>query len=815
MKRILLLLLSLVSFSSLAQQDVFSRDNSGTGDWSSTNNPWFYGGDQQNPDNNGTVRNFVKIGHNNNTTMLTNGRYFMLNSLDFQGGASSPRTINNSNGGLSISGGIYNASSGTHTFNTPIGIDGSLVRLHANASGGLSFINTIFVNSNTVEFGNLGSGTISVSGVIQGGGQVAKVGNNILTFSGQNTYTGTTTVTAGTLQLNRIGGSTLPAMNNVIVGTGATLRISQNQTLNNITLNGGTLTVDSGVELIVKELISTGTSTITGTGVVKLTDFLTVSSGTFTTNDNLILRSTSDGTARVTQVGGSISGLVTVERYLTGRRAFRFLTPSVTTTTSIFTNWQNAGLNTAGIGTHITGSTTGANGFDATTTGNPSMFTYNAQATGTTTGFTAVANTNVTTLTAGAGYRILVRGDRNVDLTAASANNMNVPTTLSSRGTLTVGTVTFDSSGASPAPVNNQAGNTQTNGFTLIGNPYASPVDWHAVTKTGVAANAYYTWDPTLGTSTQRGRYVVYSQDSGTANLLDDNSVLPLNSRQYLQTGQAVFIKNANLATPATLVFNEANKASVNQYVFRNSEAALTSTNSSLYLSVYEPNELALGGNAIDGAAALFGVDYTTALDNNDVEKLVATGENLAFVRSSKNLAIETVAPVQSNDVLFVKTIAFQANKNYTFKVNTQNFDASVTAKMVDMYLNIETPLDVTQPSFVTFSTTADANSYGSDRFKIVFNSTALENDGFATNAISVYPNPIVNNQFNIALPSSVTGTVNVSITNMLGQEVYKSTSDAAQTMLVRPNQPLQEGVYVVSVNNNGKVMQTKVIVKN
>ena len=815
MKRILLLLLSLVSFSSLAQQDVFSRDNSGTGDWSSTNNPWFYGGDQQNPDNNGTVRNFVKIGHNNNTTMLTNGRYFILNSLDFQGGASSPRTINNSNGGLSISGGIYNASSGTHTFNTPIGIDGSLVRLHANASGGLSFINTIFVNSNTVEFGNLGSGTISVSGVIQGGGQVAKVGNNILTFSGQNTYTGTTTVTAGTLQLNRIGGSTLPAMNNVIVGTGATLRISQNQTLNNITLNGGTLTVDSGVELIVKELISTGTSTITGTGVVKLTDFLTVSSGTFTTNDNLILRSTSDGTARVTQVGGSISGLVTVERYLTGRRAFRFLTPSVTTTTSIFTNWQNAGANTAGIGTHITGSTTGANGFDATTTGNPSMFTYNAQATGTTTGFTAVANTNVTTLTAGAGYRILVRGDRNVDLTAASANNMNVPTTLSSRGTLTVGTVTFDSSGASPAPVNNQAGNTQTNGYTLIGNPYASPVDWHAVTKTGVAANAYYTWDPTLGTSTQRGRYVVYSQDSGTANLLDDNSVLPLNSRQYLQTGQAVFIKNANLATPATLVFNEANKASTSQYVFRNSESSLTTTNSSLYLSVYEPNELALGGNAIDGAAALFGADYTTALDNNDVEKLVATGENLAFVRSSKNLAIETVAPVQANDVLFVKTIDFQANKNYTFKVNTQNFDASVTAKMVDMYLNTETPLDVTQPSFVTFSTTADANSYGSDRFKIVFNSTALENDGFATNAISVYPNPIVNNQFNIALPSSVTGTVNVSITNMLGQEVYKSTSDAAQTMLVRPNQPLQEGVYVVSVNNNGKVMQTKVIVKN
>lgn len=563
------------------------------------------------------------------------------------------------------------------------------------------------------------------------------------------------------------------------------------------------------------------TLTVSGTGslTVNPTTTLTIAGSAAFNGRPITFKSDATGTGSfgIVTTPANVTGAtnVTVERYLTGRRAFRFLTPSVTTTTSIFTNWQNAGANTAGIGTHITGSTIGANGFDATTTGNPSMFTYNAQATGTTTGFTAVPNTDVTTLTAGAGYRILVRGDRNVDLTAASNINMNVPTTLSSRGILTVGTVTFDSSGASPAPVNNQAGNTQTNGFTLIGNPYASPVDWHAVTKTGVAANAYYTWDPTLGTSTQRGRYVVYSQDSGTANLFDDNSGLPLNSRQYLQTGQAVFIKNANLATPATLVFNEANKASVNQYVFRNSESALTSTNSSLYLSVYEPNELALGGNAIDGAAALFGADYTTALDNNDVEKLVATGENLAFVRSSKNLAIETVAPVQPNDVLFVKTIAFQANKNYTFKLNTQNFDASATAKMVDMYLNTETPLDVTQPSFVTFSTTADANSYGSERFKIVFNSTALENDDFATNAISVYPNPIVNNQFNIALPSSVTGTVNVSITNMLGQEVYKSTNDATQTMLVRPNQPLQEGVYVVSVNNNGKVMQTKVIVKN
>ena len=527
----------------------------------------------------------------------------------------------------------------------------------------------------------------------------------------------------------------------------------------------------------------------------------------------------STGSFGVVAVPANVTGTtnVTVERFLQGKRSVRFLTPSVTTSASIFANWQNAGANTATIGTHITGSVTGANptnGFDQTESGAVSMHTYNAQiASGT--GFTPITNTDVNALTAGAGYRILIRGDRNVNLAAASAADMNVPTTLSAKGTLRTGTVTYTSAGG-PAPINNQSGNGITAGNTLIGNPYASPVDWHLVTKTGVAGNSYYTWNPALGTALQRGRYVLYSEDTSSSSIFEPSiGTDGVTNRRFLQSGQAVFIKNAVLATPATLTFNESNKASSYQYVFRSNESALSANNSSLHLSVYEPNELAIGGNAIDGAAAVFGANFVTALDNNDLEKLVASGENLAFVRDNKNLAIETVAPVQANDVLFVKTIAFQANKNYTFKVNTTNFDTTVTAKMVDMYLNTETPINVTQPSFVSFSTTADAASYGSERFKIVFNSGALGNDDLAKNAISVYPNPVVNNQFTVALPGSVTGKVTLSVTNMLGQQVYTATTDATPTMQVQPKQQLQQGVYVVSINNNGNVIQTKVIVKN
>lgn len=555
--------------------------------------------------------------------------------------------------------------------------------------------------------------------------------------------------------------------------------------------------------------------TVNGTGglIVEPNIVLKIA-GTANFNDKSILfRSDATGTGIFGELTGTVTGIsnVTVERYIMGRRAFRFLTPGVTTTSFIYENWQNNGVTTAGIGTQITGGATG--GFDVSQTNNPSLHTYNAQATLNTTGFTAIPNTNATILSAGVGYRLLVRGDRNVNLNLASANDMNVPTTLSAKGTLKTGTVTFDTSGTSPVAMNNTT-NTQTNGYTLIGNPYVSPVDWLSVTKTGVDSNSYYTWDPTLGTNSQRGRYVVYSANTQTSNIYLGGTDAALN-RRYLQSGQAVFVKNVTLGTPATVSFAESNKATNIAYVFRSAEQSVSvNGNSSLYLTVYEPNELAVGGAPIDGTLAMFGTNFSDTLDENDVQKLNASGENLAFARENKNLAIETLSPVEVNDELFVKTIQLQSGKNYTFKVNTDNFDTAVSAKMVDLYLNTETPIDLTQPSFVTFSTTSDAASYGSDRFKIVFNSTALGNGSFDSSNISIYPNPIVNNQFTIALPTSVTGKVSVTMSNMLGQIVYSFSQDAVSTMQISPKNQLQEGIYIINITNNGNVVKAKVIVK-
>ena len=87
-----------------------------------------------------------------------------------------------------------------------------------------------------------------------------------------------------------------------------------------------------------------------------------------------------------------------------------------------------------GFGAHITGSQSGANGFDATATGNPSHFTVdvaNQQ-------FQAVGNTDVGTLTAGEGYLMFVRGDRGIDLNSNVAFGSTI---LRATGQLAVGNV--------------------------------------------------------------------------------------------------------------------------------------------------------------------------------------------------------------------------------------------------------------------------------------------------------------------------------------------------------------------------------------
>ena len=587
-------------------------------------------------------------------------------------------------------------------------------------------------------------------------------------------------VTNGAVTIN-YGGGTL-TNNGTITNTEGTLSFSGPVTF----AGSGTTTTKNFT------VAHSGTSLLSNR--ITMTGALTVSNGTLNANNNLTLISNAAGSAVIAPVLGNITGKVTVQRYIAqGKRAFRFLTPSVTTDDFISSNWQ--------LGTHITGSTSGANGFDTTASGITSMYTYNnQQATGS--GWAAIANTNATNLNAMQGYRVLIRGDRTPSLlTQASQVNMNVPVTLTATGTLTTGTVTF-SSNSSPVPINDTT-NSTTNGYSLIGNPYVNTLNWSLLTKSGLT-DAYYVWDANMGTTEQRGRYVVYSTSTGTNNLFSSVN-------QYIQPGQAFFVKNTTLGTPGSITFNESDKLGTN---INNFYRTTTTDLSRLELQVYQTGELALGGYPIDAAVSVFDTQFTNAIENGDVTKLSTGIENISFLNSNLSLAIDARTPVVPTDELRVQLQQFQANKNYTFRTHFNNFDPSTTPFLVDTYLNQYTPLANAAITDVVFTTTTDALSYGTNRFKIVFQNNALNNPNFIAENVVVYPNPVTNNLFNIAWTSYLTGEVAIKMINTIGQTVYETKSEAKNTITIMPNSNLSHGLYFVELTNQGKRITKKIIIQ-
>jgi len=400
----------------------------------------------------------------------------------------------------------------------------------------------------------------------------------------------------------------------------------------------------------------------------------------------------------------------------------------------------------------------------------------------------------------------LVRGDRTAtNITVASADAMNAAITLSATGTLRTGEVALSSS-STPA-INNTA-NTTTADYSLVGNPYQSAVDWNAVTKNGIEGS-YYAWDPNMGTTgVQRGRYVVFN---GTTN---DNVSSQVG--RYIQPGQAFFVKNTVSGTAGTLTFQEAHKASTNANVFRTAYQTESANFASLSMQLYDPNELALGGYPIDATKAVFSSDYTNEIGLGDATKLEAAGENIAWFRNNTKLAIDAAAPVTTSDELVLKTLRLGANKNYTFKIQTTNFDTALTPYLVDNFLNTQTEITTSQAFLASFATTSNVASYSENRFKVVFSpSSALSNDQWDAKTLRIYPNPVVDNQFTIGVSSSITDKVAITIYNIIGQSVYKvSATPINNSILVQPNVELKAGVYMVEMTNNGKTNTQKIIVK-
>jgi hypothetical protein len=542
-------------------------------------------------------------------------------------------------------------------------------------------------------------------------------------------------------------------LNSSIPIAGATVTIANNINITN-SIETGNLTIQTGASL-----------TLQPTSRLKV-------NGNITNDAQIIFKSDATGSSAFDAFSGSLSGSgnVQVERYIPAKRAFRFLSPSVTTTTTIRENWQENGGVVSGLGTHITG--TGP-GFDTTATNNPSMFTYTNGA------WAAVTNTNVDVLTAGTPYRLMVRGDRTIDLTNNSPTA--TPTTLRATGTLRTGNF---------SPTLNQA----AEGFSFIGNPYQAPLDMRAVLTASINMNkdVLYYWDPTIN---NRGGYVTRTLSTSPAT----NNVNS-NFTEILQPGQAVFVKKDNIASTATMTISETHKAVTQGVagVFRTSNTL----NDVGMIRVNLQANVQNSWQTIEGTLALFNDNFSWNVTPEDATKMSNLDEEVSFVQNNTSLAIACVSapsvtselPIQLNNL---------RHSNYQWQFELANYQGE-RPYLFDAQNNTYT--EITNGATVPFTaTTAAAN-----RFKIVFQPSALNADDF-TYGLVLYPNPAKAGDSFYVQGSSV---AEVTVYNVLGQNIPVQVKSQGNALQVTPAQTLSQGIYLVTVTTEGKTQHVKWIVE-
>ncbi|MFT3705756.1 MAG: Ig-like domain-containing protein [Agriterribacter sp.] len=570
-------------------------------------------------------------------------------------------------------------------------------------------------------------------------------------------------------------------------------------TTSNLTIIGttggspGNLMFTSGAGSSLKSftLNRTGTgATATIGSALSIYDVLNVANGALNTGNKITLKSTATGTARVAPVGGSITGNVTVERYIPARRAWRMMSAPVTGTQTVFQAWQE-GATTAspvpnpapGYGTYVTVGSV-ANGFDQNILGQStsSLKTYDNP----TDTWKAVSNTNVIKV-GNIPYFLFVRGDRSI--TMRGSNVAPTVTTLRATGGLLTGSQTI--------PVS-------ATGFTAVANPFASPINFASITRNNVQNN-FYLWDPKMGGANGVGAYVNISYN-GVGYDVTPASVSP--ESQYIQSGQAFLVQSTG--TAGSLIIKESDKsATPATNVFR--QDGKTDGDNNLFAPARNAQGLRVNLQAIDGTEkgvldevfASYSSSFSDNIDNMDALKMPNVFENLAIIRNGQNLMVDRRNVLTTSDTLHLKLWNTNTT-SYMFEFSPIDLADAVSATLEDAYLHTSTPISLTESSQVFFQCNADKPGANENRFTVIIvNKKPLVGDLLNRASVRAYPNPVTGNTVNLQFENMKSGMYRVDFLNSTGQVIFsKNVQHTGGTINQQINlgRSMPSGIYQVKI---------------
>ena len=509
----------------------------------------------------------------------------------------------------------------------------------------------------------------------------------------------------------------------------------------------GNMTVNNSAAGTVN--ISTGNLDVYGTVTLASGNLVITSPSIFT------LKSLPAQTAGVAAIptGSSITGNVTAERYLdggAGYRSYRLLSSPVNNAT---VNSNNVfSLNYIQTSMYLTGSAGG--GFDKT--GNPTLYLYREDLTpsnvtytsGNFLGISAINNSPAYNyyvngggtpynLPAGQGYLCFFRGNKAATTVAAETTVGYVPTpvTMSTTGPLNQGAVTIHgwyTPTAATLAYTMAGGNAAVRGFNMVGNPYASSIDWSKFSATNAAAAIY---GPNVAPA-------IYEFDPLTKNYATYNAVTGIttgNGGKIIASGQGFFVQA--LTTSAALTFNEAAKS------------ATQVTGSSLLLALRQNKNLNQSAEAygsymrlkletdtVNYSDMVIGFNPNSKTSYNPMEDskyMSAMGGSKQGVAAMSSDSVKTAAkwlPYPKNSSQVVKlSVTAAANGLYTFKrTDFKAIPDLYEVWLMDKYR--KDSLDIKHNTNYAFDVNlADTNTYGDNRFSIVIR----ENPALALHLLS------------------------------------------------------------------------------
>jgi len=446
-------------------------------------------------------------------TGLAGGVSYSNLTLSGSGAKTTNGTIANN---LNISGNFNNSTGSLQSMGATTAFTGAAPQSITLGSG-VTFSNISFSGS---DINTVSAGTMNITGNFTNS-YTTNDASNYIDFTTNNTSVNFTGTGAQTIA----GGS----------GTGTkfkTLGFSGGAFANPKTISSGTVSV-----------VSTGTLTL-GSG-----------NTTLVTTGALVLESDANGSAQVAVIpsGSRVSGSnVKVQRYLTGgasySRGWRLLSSPVYVVNTTVSPNINVTPNLTYVQSMVysTGSN-GSGGFDAI--GTPSFYFYRENKSpdfssfisGNFRGVNKINNANAYTfsfdggdanasLPVGNGFLFFDRGDKATTTSPTSTASTAMATTLTATGNLNQGSIKVKLWFRTDSVLSYTSTSGAATGFNLVGNPYASSIDWDLVSKPTGLSTSIWIYNPKLRI------YAVYTPGSGGTNF---NGGSP----NIIPTGQGFFCK--------------------------------------------------------------------------------------------------------------------------------------------------------------------------------------------------------------------------------------------------------------------------------